>query len=153
VVYGRDDRFINLLARISRLSPIMPILGTGSHRLQPVSVSQVARAFVRALTQPASIGQTYDLCGNEVFRLAELIELVLRVTGRRRLRLHLPLGLARFQAGLMERACALLHRPSPLTRDQLLMLEEDNVGNPASANQDFGLVSSPLADEISRYLK
>ena len=153
VIYGRDDGFVNLLAGICRWSPVIPIFGPGTNQLQPVAVENVARAFVGALDSAASIGAIYELCGPEVFTMNQLWDEVLRAIGRRRLRIHLPMKLARMQAGCLELGASLVGRASPLTRDQLLMLEEDNTGDPSKAAKDFQLSDQSFADGIAKYLK
>lgn len=153
VIYGRDDGFVNLLAKICRLSPVIPVFGPGTNKLQPVAVEDVARAFVGALGNSDSIGRTYDLCGREIFTMDQLYDVILRVTKRRRLRVHLPMAIARLQAGFLEWAAGLIGKQSPLTRDQLKMLQEDNVGDANPAKETFGLVQSPFADEIAKYVK
>ena len=75
------------------------------------------------------------------------------VLGKRRLKLHVPLGLARCQAACLEFVFRrLLRKAPPLNRDQLLMLQEDNVGNPQPANELFGLRPVPLQEGIASYL-
>jgi hypothetical protein len=67
--------------------------------------------------------------------------------------MRLPLGVARLQATCLELGCSLIGRPSPLTRDQLLMLDEDNTGDPRPAVSDFQLPSRSVAVEIAKYLR
>lgn len=152
LIYGPEDLFTNLLARLT-LAPVVPVMGAGEGLLQPIAVAQVARAFAGALEGPASVGRVYDLAGPERLTFNQVLDAILAAQGRRRLKLHLPLPLARAQAALLEGLCpALLRRPPPLNRDQLLMLEEDNVGDPAAADRDFGLVHEPFAAAMRRQL-
>jgi uncharacterized protein YbjT (DUF2867 family) len=154
IIYGPGDAFVSLFVRLSRLSPVVPLMGSGQTRLQPVRVEEVATCFARALTEPRAAGQTYDLCGPVPLTLREIVDTILRVTGRRRLRLPLPFGWMRVQAAMLEGIYpALFHRPPPLSRDQLLMLQEDSVGQPEAAMELFGL--SPVSFEagLAAYLK
>jgi uncharacterized protein YbjT (DUF2867 family) len=154
IIYGPRDHFVNLFAQISRFSPMLPIIGSGQSKLQPVPVSDVATCFVKALKEPQSIGQTYDLCGADVLSFENILEEILRVTGRKRLKVHLPVGLARAQAAMLESVFPrLLGRAPPLNRDQIIMLDEDNVGNAQPANELFGLKPIPFREGISAYLK
>jgi uncharacterized protein YbjT (DUF2867 family) len=154
IIYGPEDQFVNLFARMSRFSPVLPVMGSGRGRFQPVPVADVATCFIRALTEPKSIGQTFDLCGAEIFTLAEVLGQILSVTGRKRWKLRLPLSVARWQAALLEFIFPrLLGKPPPLNRDQLVMLEEDNLGNPEPANDLFGLRPIAFREGITRYLK
>jgi hypothetical protein len=84
----------------------------------------------------------------------EVLDAILAVTGRRRIRLHLPMPLAWRLARLLEFIFPRwLGRPPPLNRDQLLMLQEDNVGDPAPANQLFDLEPVAFREGIARFLK
>ena len=153
LVYGPGDRFVNMLARLSRFSPVLPVMGGGEARFQPVSVDVVATAFVKALSETKSIGQTYDLCGPEPITLAEILNDILAVTQRRRLKLRVPPALARGQAALLELVYpSLLHKAAPLNRDQLVMLEEGSIGNPKPAQELFGLKQPEFREGIRAYL-
>jgi uncharacterized protein YbjT (DUF2867 family) len=154
LIYGPQDQFVNLFARIIRLSPIVPLLSNPRVRFQPVSVEAVATTFARALVEPKAVGQTYDLCGPKALTLSEIVDQIQGVLHRKRLKLQVPLGLARCQAACLELVFRrLLRRASPLSRDQLLMLQEDNVGNPQPADELFGLEHAPFPQGIARYVK
>jgi NADH dehydrogenase len=150
LIYGPQDQFINLFAKIIRLSPVVPLLGNPRARFQPVSVEAVAAAFAGSLGEAKAFGQTYDLCGPEALTLSEIVDQIQAVLGKRRPKLHVPLSLARCQAACMETVYPhLLRKSPPLNRDQLLMLQEDNVGNPQAANELFGLRPAPLRENIA----
>jgi uncharacterized protein YbjT (DUF2867 family) len=153
LIYGPQDQSINLFARMLRLSPVVPLLGSRRARFQPVSVEVVAAAFAGSLGEPKSVGQTYDLCGPEALTLWEIVDRIQAVLGKRRLKLQVPLSLARCQAACMEFVFPrLFGKAPPLNRDQLLMLQEDNMGNPQPANELFGLKPVPLREGIAAYL-
>jgi NADH dehydrogenase len=154
LIYGPRDHFVNLFATIARFSPIVPVLGRRGARFQPVAVETVARAFVQALITPETIGKTYDLCGPDRLTLSEIVESILEVTRRRRFKVRVPAGLAWAQAALLEQVCPrLLGRAPPLNRDQLIMLGEDNLGDPAPANALLSLPQTPFRQGIARYLQ
>lgn len=122
IVFGPEDDFFNRFATMARYSPALPLIGGGSTRFQPVYVGDVAEAVVRCVSGQAQSGKTYELGGPEVFTFRELLEFILKETGRRRLLLPLPFGLARLKAQFLQ----LLPKPL-LTVDQVTMLEVDNV--------------------------
>lgn len=154
IIYGPGDHFVNLFAKMTRFSPVVPIMGKGQNLMQPVAVADVARAFVRSLETPEAIGQTFDLCGRERFTFEAIIDEILRATGRRRSKVKIPMPLARLQAAMLELVFPrLLGRAPPLNRDQLLMLQEDNVGDPGPAQKLFGLELEPFRQGIERYLR
>ena len=154
LIYGPEDEFINLFARIIRWSPVVPLMGSPRVRFQPVPVETVAAAFAGSLREPRSFGRTYDLCGPEALTLSDIVDRIEEALGKRRLKLRVPLGLARCQASCMEFVFRrLLRKAPPFNRDQLLMLQEDNVGNPQPVNELFGLRPVALRDGMARYVK
>jgi uncharacterized protein YbjT (DUF2867 family) len=148
-IYGPKDKAINTLAKLVRRLPFVPVLGSGNTRIQPISVANVARAFVGAIRNDESVSQVYDLCGPEAFTWNELYDKLQIILGTRKPKWHLPLAIARVQAALFEK---ILPNP-PFTRDQLLMLQEDNIGDPKPAERDFVLEQESFEDGVARYLK
>jgi uncharacterized protein YbjT (DUF2867 family) len=148
IIYGRADEFVNLLAGLVRRYPIVPVLGSGLQRLQPVPVEQVAEGFARAVALEVAAKQTYDVVGPDAVTMLQLLDLIGAAVGRSRVRkLHVPLGLVRPVAALCH------HLPGfPVTPDQLLMLEEDNVGDPRPLQAAFGLTPLPLATGLRAML-
>lgn len=143
VVFGPEDDFFNRFARLARLSPVLPLIGGGRTRFQPVYVGDVAEAIMQALTRPEAAGHTYELGGPRVYSLREIMDVTLREIRRKRLLVPLPFSLAAVQARFLE----WLPVP-PLTRDQVTMLRQDNVVAPGALGlPDLG-ISPTLADAI-----
>jgi uncharacterized protein YbjT (DUF2867 family) len=122
VVFGPEDQFFNRFAAMATVSPVLPVIGGGQTRFQPVYVGDVADALLKCLDDPATAGRTYELGGPKVYTFRELIELLLSEIRRKRLVVDLPFGLAAFEARLM----SILPTP-PLTPDQVELLKRDNV--------------------------
>ncbi len=101
VIFGAEDRFLNLFAQLQAVAPVMPLAG-GDARFQPVWVEDVAAAVVRCLDEPASIGQVYECVGPTVYTLSELVRLAGRWSGHERPQIPLPGFAGRLQATLME---------------------------------------------------
>lgn len=153
LIYGPGDGFVNLFARVARWSPVLPVVGPGTNRLQPVAVEDVARCFVGALAMFQSTGQTLDICGRESFTLDEVLDHILEATGRTRLRAHIPWWLAGLQARALEAVFpAILGQVPPLNRDQILMLQEDQVGDPDPVCRMFGFEPVRFREGIQRFL-
>lgn len=147
IIFGPGDGFVTLLARLVRL-PVVPVIGDGQNRLQPVAVEHVAEGFARALETPEAVGQTYEVGGPRAYTFDELLDLVGLALGRRRVpKLHQPLGLMAPLVRLFESFPAF-----PLTSDQLLMLREDNTCDPAPFYRTFGLEPLDFLAGIRRYL-
>lgn len=146
VIYGRGDQFMTVLAGMIRRLPVVPVIGSGQQRLQPVAVEHVAEGFVRAIGLPATEKRTYEVAGPDVVTMEGLLELLGEILGRRRVRkVHVPIGLLRPLARWFHRIPGF-----PVTPDQLLMLEEDNVGDPAPFYATFGLEPEPLSHGLRR---
>lgn len=122
VIFGADDRFLNLFAALQRVFPVMPLAGAQA-RFQPVWVEDVAQAVTHCLQDARSVGQTYELCGPRVYTLKELVQLAGRAAGVPRPVIGLPMALGRAQALMMELAPG-----QPLmSRDNLDSMQIDNV--------------------------
>lgn len=148
LVYGPGDGLVNLFAGMARWSPVLPLLGGGGAELQPIGVGEVARCFVAAV-EGTGTGRETTLCGHDRVTLRRLVELVLEATGRRRLLVTVPWGVARVQARLCEWFfTGLLGKAPPLNRDQLVMLAEGNTGDPSAMFREFGVDPRPLREGI-----
>jgi NADH dehydrogenase len=121
VIFGPEDRFLNLFAQLAGLFPVLA-LASPEARFQPVYVGDVVKAMLVALDSPEAAGKRYDLCGPRECTLRELVEFVCAVTGRRRLIVGLPDGLAWLQARVMELLPVKL-----LTRDNLQSMKVPSV--------------------------
>lgn len=141
VLFGREDNFINRFAGMARLAPVLPVI-RGDTRFQPVYAADAGRAVTAAALDPRSHGgETYELGGPEIMTMRELMEWICQTTGRNRTLVDVPdpvaRGLARF-TGWMPGA--------PLTWDQWLMLQKDNVVSPGTRGLEaFGISKTPLA--------
>jgi NADH dehydrogenase len=148
IIYGRGDEFVTMLGGMIERLPVVPVIGSGRQRLQPVPVEQVAQGFARALSLEATVKHVYDVGGPDPVSMVEMLDAIAKAMGRRRpIKLHVPIGLVR-------PATRLLHRlPGfPLTPDQLLMLEEDNTCDPSVFFSTFGLTPVPLASGLRMML-
>jgi NADH dehydrogenase len=149
LIFGQEDRSINLLAKIAAYSPVVPVLGSGENRFQPVWVEDLAEAFVRSLHNPIAYGKRYELCGPRTYTFNDLIDLTLRVKGISRPKVHFPIWALKGPAALAER---IFSRPL-LTRDQLSMLHENNVCSENAAAKELGLSFQGPEAILPTYLK
>ncbi len=121
VIFGPDDSFLNTFATLLTLFPVLPLAG-GAARFQPVYVGDVADAFAACLTDRATFGQTYELCGPTAYSLRQLVEYTGELIGKRRLIIELPDTLAYLQASLL----GLLPKP-PMSPDNLRSMQVDSI--------------------------
>ena len=144
VMFARDDAFLNSLTRIVRLSPMVPLIGGGRTKLQPVHADDVAEAVCRSLSDPAAPAKTYEIGGPDIYTLREIIELIVTGMGRWRLFVPVPHLAAYSLARLLE-----ILPQAPLTVAQADLLRSNNVVAPGAPGlSDLGLTPRPLTDTI-----
>ena len=123
-MFGPGDALFSTLAELARFLPVLPLIGGGHTRLQPVFVEDVAEAIASLLSDPGTVGLTYELAGPGVYTLRELVSMTLRLMRKRRLLIPVPFAVAKIQARMFE----LLPSP-PLSTGQVDLLKEDNVAS------------------------
>ena len=149
IVFGPEDGFFNLFGNLSRFLPVLPLMARlGETRFQPVYAGDVGEAMARILLDDATAGQTYEFGGPRVYTFCELMEFVLRETGRKALLVPVPAAAAMIPATLF----GLLPKPL-LTRDQVRLLQHDNVANPALPGlASLGLNPQPAEGIVESYM-
>jgi NADH dehydrogenase len=130
IVFGPEDDFFNKFAALARMLPMLPLIGGGHTRFQPVFAGDVAAAFAAAVAGETRPGTTYELGGTEVLTFRELMEYVLATIERRRLLVPIPFWLAKLEATFLQ----LLPNPL-LTPDQVELLRRDSVVSDAAARE------------------
>ena len=148
VLFGPGDAFFNVLARMAKVMPVLPLFGGGLTKLQPVYVDDVARAVTRALADPMSVGRVYELGGPKAYTYRALVQLVLTQIGCRRMLLPVPFPIWEVVAGVM----SLLSRPL-VTRAQITLMKRDNVvGDGALSFRDLDIQPTAVEDVLPTYL-
>jgi NADH dehydrogenase len=149
IVFGAEDKFFNKFGQMAALFPALPLVGGGETRFQPVYVGDVAQVVAQAVASPAAEGLTYELGGPAVYSFKQLLELILRETGRNRILAPLPW----FAASLIGKVGDLSPIAPPLTSDQVESLKADNVadrGLPGLA--EAGVVPTAVEAVVPSYL-
>ena len=122
IVFGPEDKFFNRFAALSRLSPVLPLIGGGETKFAPVFVGDVAEAIARLVDRGESDGKTYEFGGPEELSFKQLMQFTLKTIGRKRLLVPVPWGVAKLQGMIL----GLLPKPL-LTADQVELLKTGNV--------------------------
>jgi len=175
IILGPEDGFMNMFAAIARWSPVIPIIGCpimpkfkmesgqdtpwrfptfefcdfGGTRFQPIFVGDVADAVLAGLQNPQTHGKLYELTGPRVYSFRELMELMLKSTGRKRMIVPYPIPVAFITAFFMEWLPG-----KPLTRDQVRLLKTDNVLSGANPTiSDLGITPSSIEAVLPTYLR
>jgi len=146
-MFGPGDALFATLAELARLLPVLPLIGGGT-RLQPVFVEDVAKAITNILSDPGTVGQTYELAGPRVYTLRELVNMTLQLMGKRRLLVAVPFAVAEIQARLFE----FLPNP-PLTTGQVDLLKVDNVASKTLPGfQDLKIRPKTVEEVLPTYI-
>ena len=148
VIFGAHDKLLNMFAALQGLAPFVPLAGADS-RYQPVWVDDVAAAIVRCLDDPATIGQTYECTGPDVYTLRELVRAAGRWAGHERPVFGLPGGLAQLQARVME----MLPGEPLMSRDNLASMRVPNIATGTLPGLDaLGIRATALSAIAPMYL-
>ena len=135
IVFGPEDQFTNRFASLARISPMLPLIGGGLTKLQPVYVGDVATAVADAVDGKTKQGAIYELGGPEVLTMREIMGIILAIIERRRMMISLPFWLAKLPARLLQFAPG----PLKLTPDQVVLLRSDNVVSHTAKAADLTL--------------
>ena len=154
VVFGAEDQFFNRFAAMTRLGPLLPVVGAET-RFQPVYVDDVAQAAVKAVLGEAAPG-IYELGGPDIHSFRALMQKMLQVVQRRRLIVNIPFFVARIMGGafdLLQTLTLGLFTNGLITRDQVRNLAQDNVVSPrARGLADLGIAPTPMDAVLPEYL-
>ncbi|MDD3836563.1 MAG: complex I NDUFA9 subunit family protein [Phenylobacterium sp.] len=152
VVFGPEDNFFNRFAQMATISPVLPLVGGGKTRFQPVFVGDVARAIAETVVRTEVAGRTYELGGPAVYTFRELMELMLAEIQRKRLLLPIPFPAAAL-LGAVGDLVAATPVPPPITSDQVKLLKADNVVSPGAPGlAELGITPTTLEAVIPTYL-
>lgn len=148
VIFGAEDRFLNMFAKMQVIMPVVPLAGANT-RFQPIWVGNVAEAVVNSLQQARTVGQTYECVGPDVFTLADLVRLAGTLSGNSRPVFGVPRAIAYFQALFLQN----LPGEPLMSTDNLRSMEVDNVATGTLPTQaELGIVAQALPAEAARYL-
>jgi uncharacterized protein YbjT (DUF2867 family) len=146
-IFGPDGGILPTFAKLARLTPVTPIVGSGRQRIQPIWADDAATYFGEGVTRDDVTGRTFELGGPDVVSWNEFWSRLKAVRGMKRPSIHVPVPLMRLNALVTER----LPGNIPLTRDLLKMLESgDNVVSNEEAVRTFELPLVPLDDQLRR---
>ena len=150
LIYGPNDQFINMLAQLVKVLPVVPVMGDGKYQLQPVNVIDIAKGFVTALEKDGTVEKTYQCCGPRACSYDQLLDIIAQalgqVAGARKI--HQPLWL------MKPIVAALQSIPLfPMTSDQLQMLLEGNLCTDTCWQDEFSLELHNLSSSIKTYLQ
>ncbi|MQG45660.1 MAG: complex I NDUFA9 subunit family protein [SAR202 cluster bacterium] len=144
VLFGEGDEFINVLAGLVRVFPLVPVIGSGKNRYHPLAADDLAKCIGITLGREDLKGQILDLGGTERISYNDVVSRVARAMGKRRLRFHLPTWLMYFAARVTQ---GIMLKP-PITTDQIRMLGIRSVAEMGEVERVFGFTPQPMEGNI-----
>ncbi len=158
VVFGAEDGFFNKFASMAMISPMIPLVGGGHTKFQPVYVMDVAKAILAALEKPETAGQLYELGGPKVYSFKELMQFMLSTIQRKRCLMKIPSAGASVMGFVFDAIPILRHLPflerMAVSRDQVRLLNYDNVVDANTKTfTDLGIAPESLEVIVPTYLK
>lgn len=148
LIFGKGDGFVTMLADLVRKLPLVPVIGDGLYRMQPIAAVDVARCFAMALSMPDTIGKTYELCGAERFTYLEILDAIGRALGKSSVHtVKNPLLLMKLITPVLQ-SCPLY----PVTMDQIQMLTEESICD-GGWRDTFGFEPQRFEEGITAYLR
>ena len=149
LIYGPGDGFVSLLVKMIRRTPIVPVIGDGRYKMQPVYIDDLTEVASRSLEIDNARGEPIEIGGPEKLEYLEILDIIKGVLGVRRARVHIPLALVKPVVVVLEK----LLKAAPLTGDQLIMMKMGNTGDIARMKKLFGLSPRRLAEGLNAYLR
>lgn len=149
LIYGPGDQFTIRLSEMIRLSPVLPIIGSGRSKVQPIFIDDVATCIVTAVTSDCCLNEIYEIGGPDQLTYEEVTVAIADAMGVKRPTLHLPLFFMKSMATVLK---AVLPKP-PVTTDQLIMLQEDTVCTMRDIRDAFGIEPLGFREGIEKFIR
>ena len=144
LIFGQGDEFINSLAAVVRLFPAVPVIAGGRNRLQPIWVEDLAQCIALSLSRHDLHGHILELGGPDQLSYNQIVDIISRTMGRRRLKVHMPIWIMGINVALMQ---TFMSRP-PINSEMLKMLRVRNVAELGMVEQTFGFRPRPMEGNI-----
>lgn len=149
LIFGPGSEFVEILVTLIRKLPVVPVIGDGKYRMQPVAVDQVAASFVEALGMSETVGKTYLLGGGASYSYDEILDLTAQALGKENVcKIHQPIFMIKPMVKMMQG-----FDQFPITEDQLKMLVEGNVCDPEDWAKTFSLKPISYAEGVGACLR
>ncbi|MDO8142834.1 MAG: complex I NDUFA9 subunit family protein [Candidatus Brocadiales bacterium] len=147
IIFGREDKFVNLFANMLKTQQFVPVVGNGRYQMQPVSVENVSMGFTKSIERNDAIGKTFDVGGTERIEFNQIIDTIGEVICAPPYKIHIPVFIMNTMAEMLD------WLPSfPITKDQITMLLEGNVCDERPFFKHFDITPIGFKEGISKYL-
>ncbi|HEX9112821.1 MAG TPA: complex I NDUFA9 subunit family protein [Nitrospirota bacterium] len=148
LIYGPGDQFSIRLSEMIRMSPVLPVIGSGRSRVQPIFIDDVTACILQAVTSDCCYNEIYEIGGPEQMTYEEVASAIAAAMGVRKPVVHMPLFFMRAAARMLE---IVLPKP-PVTTDQIIMLQEDNVCGMRDIRDAFGIEPVKFAEGLKSFI-
>ncbi len=148
LIYGDGDQFTLRLSEMIRLSPFLPVIGSGNSKIQPIFIDDVVTCILKAVTTDCCLNEIYEVGGPDQLSYEEVTVSIAEAMGVKRPTLHLPLFFVKSMATVFE---AVLPK-APVTTDQLIMLQEDTVCNLSDIRDAFGIEPIGFREGLKKFI-
>jgi NADH dehydrogenase len=148
LIIGPWDGFTKKLADMIKLSPVMPIPGKGNAKFQPIFIKDWVRCLDKVIEDPDNYCSTFELGGPEHISYREIVDILSRSMGRKKTVFNIPMGFMKFATAVFSS----LPVSSPVTTDQLRLLEQDNICDPDSVEKNFGFKPLKYEDALKSFI-
>jgi len=148
LIYGPGDQFTIRLAEMIRLAPLLPVIGSGLSKIQPIFIDDVVSCILTAVSGDSCFNEIYELGGPQQLTYEEVTIAIANALGIHRPTVHVPLFFMKSMANALQ---ALLPKP-PVTTDQLIMLQEDNVCNMRDIREAFAVEPISFQEGLGKFL-
>jgi uncharacterized protein YbjT (DUF2867 family) len=149
LIYGPGDLFTIRLSEMFKLSPVLPVIGSGKSKIQPIYIDDVVSCIQKIVTSDAFLNEIYSIGGPEQLTYDELTAQIAGAMGIKRPKVHVPLFFMKPVAKVLE---TILSNP-PVTTQQLIMLQEDTVCSMKDIREVFGIDPVVLKEGLKRFLR
>ncbi len=149
LIYGPGDQFTLRLAEVIRQSPVLPVIGSGKSKVQPIAIDDVVSCIVKAVSSDVFLNESYEIGGPEQLTYEEVTRAIAGAMGIRRPAVHVPMLFMRPVARVLE---SVLPKP-PVTTDQLIMLREDNICSTRDIREVFGIEPVKFQEGLKKFIK
>lgn len=148
LIYGSGDQFTIRLSEMIRLSPLLPIIGSGKSKLQPIFIDDVTTCILKAVTSDCCFNESYEIGGPDQLTYEEVTAAIAEALGIQRPKVHLPI----FFMKSVAKALQAVRLKPPVTTDQLIMLQEDNVCGMRDIRDAFGVEPIKFQEGLRKFM-
>ena len=149
LIYGQGDKFTIRLSEIIKQSPVLPIIGSGKSKVQPLYIDDAVSCIVKAVTCDSCLHDIFEIGGPEQLTYEEVTRAIAEALGGKRPAVHVPLLFMKPMARVLE---TVLKKP-PVTTDQLVMLQEDNVCSMRDIREAFGIEPILFREGLKKFIR